>query len=177
MQVSILADCVGALLVYGALCSQGNQTGDINCDSLFPTGTPESSSDKVNFEGKHDKLSTCQRSESIDSTPLSHLLSLRGLKQFDFGVANFFCCGSPIGMILMKQYFESNSCKCFKSFSFDFGLKTVWNFKFWPNSTTWNHTTVIKHTTSVKLPHLGNLSKFLPIVHMKIYIPDWDLAI
>eukprot|EP00795_Rhopilema_esculentum_P015526 gene15527-6789_t len=108
IKVSILADCVGALLVYGALCSQRNQIADNCLDSLLGSNAADNLSDKVNIEPNQERSFTYQRSSSIDSGPSSQVSFFRSQKQFEFDVKNFFCCGSPIGMILMKQFLESN---------------------------------------------------------------------
>ena len=110
LQVSILADCVGALLAYGALCSQGVSNADgVSVDSLHVNYTGDNQSDAASVAELHpDRLSVRGRSLSADSSHLSQFSLIRSQKQFDFDVTNLFCCGSPIGMILMKQFFESN---------------------------------------------------------------------
>ena len=63
----------------------------------------------MNMEPNQERRSfTYQRSSSIDSGPSSQVSFFRSQKMFEFDVKNFFCCGSPIGMILMKQFLESN---------------------------------------------------------------------
>ena len=110
--MSILADSVGALFAYSALCSQGIPNVDVlSVDSLLVNYAGDNQSDTASLsELQPGRLSSTGRSLSADSSNLSQFSLFRNLKQFEFDVTNFFCCGSPIGMILMKQFFESNGC-------------------------------------------------------------------
>jgi len=110
VKVSILADSIGALFAYGALCSQTSGNADVaSVDSLLVNYTGDNQSEGTSISDLHPgKLSSIGRSMSTDSAPLSQYSLVRNHKQFEFDVTNFFCCGSPIGMILMKQFFESN---------------------------------------------------------------------
>ncbi len=104
-----MADCVGALLVYGALCSQGNKFGDLSLDSMSVHCGLDSLSDKLSLSSVQNRpTEPIARSCSIDSAAQSQVSLFKTSHNFDFNVSDFFCCGSPIGMILMKQYFESN---------------------------------------------------------------------
>eukprot|EP00794_Sanderia_malayensis_P014394 gene14394-15893_t len=109
IKVCILADCVGAMLVYGALCSHGSSRSKVmSTDSLLVNCGMDSPNDKASLTSTTYIPSFSQRSLSVDSVAQSQVSSFKSSMQFCFDVSNFFCCGSPIGMILMKQYFESN---------------------------------------------------------------------
>ena len=118
--MSILADCIGALFAYGALCSQTGTSSDlISVDSLLVNYAGDNLSDSTSLnDPPFGRLQSTERSLSADSTNLSQLSLVRSQKQFEFDVTNFFCCGSPIGMILMKQFFESNGCMYINLLSF-----------------------------------------------------------
>ena len=55
--------------------------------------------------------------------------------------------------------------------------KLTSDFKAWSQATLWATPVSNEYTTSIKQPRFGNLSKFLPIVLMKISSPDSDLAL
>ena len=108
LQICVLADCIGAMLVYSALCYQNNRN---SYDTQSSESLPTNFSSKNNMGLSPGNTSTkFQRSFSIDEPPRVRTDS--ECQKFEFHITDFFCCGSPIGLIMMKKLIDVGHGKC-----------------------------------------------------------------